>query len=404
MSNVLDCIVQLVRSSANRKITEDRVCGNVVVSSKSLQLLQAISDNKNQLIRVLEVDSHEVDVEDLHTGQQLRFDIKVPSSAADRFYQNAKEFITKCSLISCGKLPTTFYLIDEDLLYPNEKHNTFNQLKNVCTFVGCLEKLALYHDSKNLDQKNKLVFLNYKEGATPVVLSAQFTEDMLEAVLTELTVIESLALEEAKYDVHYSAKMGVFVNTLSDVLANQKTEESAFYYLIHNWNTFVVTFNNNLNTFLSGFAFHKAKKEVIEESLKISNEVSKIPSEITGKLFALPVSVAAAIPIVTGKVDLSGDIFIVTGLLFTSYFLHGLVKTQCYKYDLANQAKNLFQDAIDGKKEQYPNDLQEHIVKTNKAIDIQFKDCNKSLDNFKRLSWVPAITGVLSLITKYLIP
>ncbi|MDP1097763.1 hypothetical protein Q6288_27140, partial [Klebsiella quasipneumoniae] len=90
-----------------------------------------------------------------------------------------------------------------------------------------------------------------------------------------------------------------------------------FQQLIEHWTDFRLAYDNNLSVYLSGFNFHKARKDVAAAELDFSEKTSKTISDLTAKILAIPLSLLAAIGIWKLN-DLTEQFVALTGIIFTS--------------------------------------------------------------------------------------
>lgn len=155
---------------------------------------------------------------------------------------------------------------------------------------------------------------------------------------------------------------------------------------------FAAIFVKNLDTYLSGFAFHKAKREVAEAELKIADEFSKIIIDITGKLLGIPISLAAAIAI-TKSTSAFECLIIVAGLGLATLIFSGTVGNQQRQLKRIIHAKNVVFNALEGKQEIYPAELKSAISEMKSGLDNNESKLRWLLWLFRCLSWAPFIVG-----------
>lgn len=169
--------------------------------------------------------------------------------------------------------------------------------------------------------------------------------------------------------------------------------------MVTHWKNFVAEYHRDLGTYLSGFAFHKAKTEVAEAQLKIADEFSKVLTDITGKLLGIPVTLAVALAIPRADSLLERCLLLI-GILIGSVIMHQTVANQQRQFRRIVNAKNLVIGAIEGKKNTYPSDLVKEIEKLNTDLDADEKGLWRCLKFFKALSWLPLLisVGVLAYV------
>ena len=144
------------------------------------------------------------------------------------------------------------------------------------------------------------------------------------------------------------------------------------------------TFQANLNTYVSGFAFHKAKREVAEAEFDIASKYATVLGDITGKLLTIPVSFAALIAI--SKTDeIIEKIFLILGLMFASLMISGAIQNQRRHFKLIKQAKDIVIDSFQGKTESYPPELRDFISNMKSSL----------LSDEHKLSWILRVLQIV---------
>ncbi|WP_277058410.1 hypothetical protein [Trichlorobacter lovleyi] len=217
---------------------------------------------------------------------------------------------------------------------------------------------------------------------------------MLDGDIPDMTLIESFQSNNPKTDPHYSSKIGVFRASLAEFLKKCPVGLPAFSFLVSQWDEFSSIFIKNLDTYLSGFAFHKAKREVAEAELKIADEFSKIIIDITGKLLGIPISLAAVIAIAKSTSILE-SLMVVTGLGLATLIFSGTVGNQQRQLQRIIHAKNVVFNALEGKQEIYPDDLKTVITEMKDGLDKNESKLKWLLRLFRLLSWSPFIVGAV---------
>jgi hypothetical protein len=164
----------------------------------------------------------------------------------------------------------------------------------------------------------------------------------------------------------------------------------AFSKLVKEWDNFLYTYKKNLETYLSGFAFHKAKREVAEAEVEIASQFSKIVGDITGKLFAIPLSFAAVIAF-SKATDTLDKALVFVGLLISSLIIYGVVSNQKRQLERITHAKDIVLGSFRGNADIYPADLSDAITNMKDNLDKNESKLNSTLGYFMFLAWVPVI-------------
>jgi len=342
----------------------------------------------------IDVDGEDVLEEQLpKEGSQVTFCLRLPTSSSVRFHKNLAGLIEIEPRISRGQLPEEYYLIEEDYYTKDiQKPKIIQSLDRVCNLIKSLSGLAHYHDEKPSNGYSRLVFLHpdIASSIKPVELETKVTISIVEAAV-DLDPRLAVELNESSAinDPHHSAKVGVFGACLATFIANQPVR-NAFNHLVSNWQKFAIEYQRDLSTYLSGFAFHKAKIEVAEAELKIAAEFSKVMNDLTGKLLSIPVSVAALISIPKVNTILE-KLLLLFGFSIASFILSKTIANQRRQFERIKNAKDLVIGAIEGKKQSYPEELSDIISKLSYNLKKDERGLETSLKIFNILSWSPLI-------------
>lgn len=305
-------------------------------------------------------------------------------------------------------MPSGFYLVEEDYFDDGIESNvSVSRLANVCELISCLSKLAHYHDEKAKTRFLRLVFLKPEEiGNThPVVVETFVDEDLLKAsgeIPTDR--LKYLCESSETEDPHYRERLGVFGNTMAEFIQARPESEKPFYYLVKSWSSFLEVYDKNLAVYLSGFAFHKAKREVAEAEVSISSKLSQVIGDITGKLLGIPVSFAAVIAI-----PKAGGVFestlIVLGLLVATFVIVEVIENQKRQLSRVTDSKNLVLSAFQGRKDIYPTDLSDAVDRITTNLGNDGEKLERLLCFFRVLAWIPVLLALVvhvSLFSNYI--
>lgn len=332
-------------------------------------------------------------------GQVIKFSLRIPTDSSATFHQNLACLLELDSHISRGQIPDEYYLIDSDY-YTGDREvpENVNNLDRVCRLVVGLSKLAPYHDEKPSGGYLRLVFLlpGVEVGVKPIELETRVQISVVEAAKDlDPRLVEELSASDVTNDHHHSAKLGVFSTSLATFIGSPR-EDNAFLYLITHWQDFILTYQRDLSTYLSGFAFHKAKTEVAEAELKIAGEFSKVLNELTGKLLSIPISVAAIIAIPKSESFIE-RLLLVIGFFIASLVIFKTIGNQKRQFSRIINAKNLVLGAIEGRKNSYPQELIDALVSFVEDLQKDEKSLRSALNFFSIISWLPFAISVCVL-------
>jgi hypothetical protein len=396
----ISLLAKLYRESGTPEIEHGRFTGQIKFSYENKSLIQSISELKTVNFPELSVDGKDVDDPKAfpENGKVIEYTVTLPTSSANRFYTSIKNLVeTSSQKISKGGLPEEFYIIENDYCYDEEnKISELEILKKICGFIKQLSEIAHYHDSKNGNNSHRLVFVLPDEALypSPVVMIIKVESSMLTTdFLPDLKIIDELCNVDIQPDPHYTVRKNIFYSSLAEFFNEEPSNEKTFAYLLNNWSNFSKIYQNNIATYLSGFAFHKAKKEVAEAELKIAEEFSKVISGITGKILSIPLSLVFVVTISKSN-SMIDSVLLMVGLLLTSIIVAISVANQQRQLERIKHAKDVVLNAFEGKKSTYPPDLQDALNNMKINLNKNKKMLEGSLIFYRVASWLPCIIGI----------
>ncbi len=393
-------LVQLRRAASHASLNGPVFCCSVHVTEDILEIL-------DQCDYLRKVNDHDLNGElpnlETYIGQDVELNFRLPRTSGSQFYPNLNIFLSSYtfSYSECVELPE-FYLFDEDLYYSNDsekrdQNDIFLRLEKLITSVSKLEALAHYHDGKMGDSRT-LVYLS-GEHRTPIVLSVNISEQLLSKDIN-FSLLSELTSTESEMNIHYSDKLSVFYASLYEFLGGAYAPNDAFCKLVDSWENFVSLYQNNLSTYLSGFSFHKAKKEIAEAEIELSEKLTTLTSDIVFKLFSVPASVIALAAIMQkGTLDLLVLFLLVIGIIVTILLMYGLLNSQKNKYESLKKAKDLVFSSIAGKEAEYPDELNNEISSMKERLNNHFNSTERWLNCFKFAIFSPLIALTLFIIS-----
>lgn len=341
---------------------------------------------------------------ELVEGEIISVSYRLASSSSEKFYNDLPSLLASPIRMEL-KLPASFYILDKDIFFSSDSDNQespeIHQLQKICTLIQSLSKLAHYHDKKIIDDQSKLVFLSTEDKTPhPVVLDIELTDDIMHANLDDLSLLTSILSSDAVLDPHYQPRKSILYSSIYEFVKGMEPK-AAFKKLSENWAAFAEIYQNNLGTYLSGFAFHKVRKEIAEAEIKIAEQLSKITSELIGKLFSIPVSLAAIVAMLHKDSSLLISMFLVLGLLIAAILVVGVIINQLAQLDSVNHSKKMMDQSFEGNKNNYPEKLKKDIDDMSKRLNSNIKIARHWLTFYRVLAWLPAITGAIVFAALY---
>lgn len=403
---IISLITELYRLLDRPTIERGSFSATVDANKEINILVEKIWEINSSLFEDILIDDSEVSSpkDQNKVGSKLEFKIKIPTGGPEKFYHSILDLISGAPQISRGKLPQEFYLLEENYLHGNDiEIESISKLSTVCEIINKLSNLAHYHVEKPGAGHYKLIFMQQEESVSKAnVLELETIVDgsMLDLPSLDLGIFNSFKEENLTSDPHYISRVGVFRVSLVEFLKKSRTSPPPFLNLLINWDDFVNLYNKNLETYLSGFAFHKAKREIAEAEFNIAEQFSKITSEITGKLLGIPVSLAAAIAIIRTE-NILESFLIVSGLSLATLIISGTVGNQQRQLERISHAKDVIFNSFEGRQDSYPEDLKNKISEMKLGLEDNEKKLKRLLWIFRVLSWSPFLLGVLLFVTFY---
>lgn len=330
---------------------------------------------------------------------------RLSESSANAIYVDIEELITRNPDLSKGDMPKDYYICNIDYYSGDlneEVPSEVFSLREICKLIKGLSDLAAYNDFKLSGGHYSLVFFEAsgERSVFPVVLDTRVTDGVVRSAQgLDFSIVANLAEGKDSGDLHHLDKVGVFGASLADFLSNKADQIHGFSYLIDNWNDFIGRYKRDLSTYLSGFAFHKAKREIAQAEFDIASNYSKVVGDITGKMLGIPLSFAAVIGIekASGVVI---PVLLLIGVFFASALLAGAVRNQKYQLTSITHAKNVVMEAIEGRSESYPEELRVAVTEMQKSIDQNQKHLSSWLFWLGLFSWAPFVVGIFLVLFK----
>lgn len=383
--------------------TGRRIEVQIIASDDVVSACQALSDEN--IGRFLEciVEEQEINVSELTVSNRaFSFVYQLAGSDSTSVFKDMDELVARNESMKSGEDIGDFYLWHED--YLRSEHQQGERSRNLsalCKMVRGLSALAHYHNVKEKGHSHELVFLKDIDSLSTgiTVIQPNFSKSIIDGKLLNVEVFEELT--EGNINPHLAREQGVFRASIIEFLAtNSGSSVERFDYLVIHWEAFLALFKNNFETYLSGFAFHKAKQEVAEAELTISEQVSKIVNENTGKLLGIPLSFAGLVALVKASSFLE-ELIISVGLLIASIIVSELVHNQKAQLERVEHARDTKFSSFAIRKTTYPKDLRVALDRAQSGISASCVKLKRSLYLFIILCWLPPLFMTLYLSIKY---
>ncbi|EAA7254624.1 hypothetical protein DPU22_15490 [Salmonella enterica subsp. enterica serovar Newport] len=390
----LSTVVDFYRASSKPQFDGRSFSATVEINNNSLRLVNLLINSHKAYGYFEDIDINDefIDEDDLKLhpikiGDKFSYTYIPPKNGAERFYNSILEFLSINSLKK-GVIPKEYYIIDEDF-HPSDsnKPDEIIKIEKICAIISSLAEIAHFHDTKSESSNYRLVFVRDADAkSTSVILETCITPEMLNINYIDEAIIKSLLDIKNSQIPHQAEKTGIFRNTIVEFILDNKYD---FESLICHWDTFVRLFENNLSTYMSGFSFHKARKEIAQSEAEFAEKISKLITDLTTKVLSIPVSLLASFGILklTSKPEM---LLVLLGVLLSSLILHMVLLNQEKQLKHICHAKDIAFMPFINNNENYPDELKKDI---NKALDELSKSqtkCDGTIKLFMCLAWLPS--------------
>jgi len=321
------------------------------------------------------------------------------------FYKNVSDWIVSAGSLKKGKISQNIYLVEEDLIVTEESsNNNVAQVLMVCKLINKLSELAHYHDEKNGNgSAYRLVFvIPDKDNKIyhPVILATQLSDEILQVELPDISVLTRILEDQSSINnMHATERLSVFRIVLAEIIEQSPSDTEAFSYLVKHWLDVTDAFNKSWESYLSGFSFSKLKAEIAEQQITFSQKLTDIVASLSGRLFSLPISIAAIVLLEKANSSLANWFYLLSCALVT-YMVVSAVSIQRKNLDNAESSCKMAFSEL-GKE----NNDKKISIKT--ALDSAANDLSETIKQLKCklfayriLAWIPLLVGVLYVCIK----
>ena len=406
---MIENFVDFVRNySKSIKIDGNRLSVSHICTEALAESIIKIKNERFNIEEIL-IDGDEVEVSDLSESidREIEITIVIPTNGIINVFSSIKQLITNAKSILSGKMLDEYYIFDIDY-YSKDDCEPVKELLaiiSICKLIKSLGELAHYHDTKLGHGYNSFVFIHENESNTshPVVLQPVITSKLLELPPIDISLFNEVENENVVIDPHAGKEKALFRVSIVEFSSQFKNISSSdlFELLIVNWEDFKKIFQRNLDTYISGFAFDKARKEVAEAEFGLADQYSKVIGDISGKLFGLPISFVAVFALFDKDTFWLVEIIILTALFTASWLMAKLVQNQKTQLERINHAKGLSFDSLINNAINYPHDLKEKLEEANTGLNDSYDKLDKLLLALSYLVWLPFAITFYILAIKY---
>lgn len=400
-------VVELYRASSKPRFDGRSFSATVVLDDALTCIIKSLlnANKSNGYFEDIEIDDElfdEDNTEDIqnHIGKKVAYTFITPRNGAERFYSSLEDFLS-INTLKKGVLPNSYYITDSDFYsLDDDKPSGINKIEKICSIITLLSEIAHYHDTKSESSNYRLVFVkNSDSKSTSVVLETCITDKMLQTDGINDDVLKTLLSPEDSASPHHLEKIGIFRNTIVEHTIENNLN---FEMLICNWPLFLKLYNNNLSTYMSGFSFHKARKDVATAEAEFAEKISKIITELTGTILSIPVSLLASVGIIKLN-SISEMSLVLAGVVLTSFLLHMVLVNQEKQLNIVTHAKDLAFKSFIKNSTSYPKELNDDIQVAIKELIKNQAKCQMTIRLFMCLTWLPSSIASAIFLSRFFI-
>ncbi|EAW9078576.1 hypothetical protein AABH71_002113 [Salmonella enterica] len=402
--NDFSTVIDLYRASSKPLFDGRSFSATVPLDVNIKHLIQSLSLSNQACgyVQEVEIDGESIEDDELkkilnYVGNSISYTVITPKNGAERFYKTLDDFLS-ANTLKKGRIPKHYYIVSEDFYsLDSVKPHAIKKIEIICSIIISLSEIAHFHDTKSESINYRLVFVKNSDAKSiSVVLETCLTSKMLSIECIDNAVLKSLITNDTSAIPHYAEKIGIFRNTIVEYVIDNKC---SFEDLICNWHDFLKLFENNLSTYMSGFSFHKARKAVAMAETDFAEKISKLITDLTSKILSIPVTIVASISIL--KLESIYEVgLILSGVILTSCILYMVLLNQNNQLLHINHAKNIAFKPFIANNTNYPEELNDEIKTALKELSISYIKCQKTINFFMFLSWVPSLVAMIIFALK----
>ena len=310
-----------------------------------------------------------------------------------RFFGAAAE-LADYRALGRGSFPDHFYLIEEDYQHGEDETqpDTVRNLEDLTRFVTALAELAETRYETEGTGAWTLVFRT-KDGLG--LLETRFGEELLSVRVPSAAWEVVNGLRTGSDGIHEKEKRWMFRATMCEFLKDGVT----FCDFVERGAKWAKAYENDLQTYLSGFSFEEVKRKIAEEHTRFTEQLSTILGDITVKVLGLPLSVAFAVIL---KTHAAGVPWWILGILLVAVAFAVERLAAYYQRLVARVEQNIdvvFARVKGSGSVVYPDELNVNVGDVVKSLENETKKLRTMLCIYRVAAWVAPLIGVV--ITSY---
>lgn len=333
-------------------------------------------------------------------GSIVNVEGRLPRGDGGGFYISVDKFFTATPTLARGSLPDNFYVRSIDYSSTDQvKPSQIVGIEKVAKFIrliGDFSEVKL--NETPIHETPRLIFILPPDGKLPqrtIVVPIQLEANALTNKLAHLTVVQGLADPHFDEKFHIEERRLVMRSALGDVLHNAGGESNLFTYLVQHWDEVLKKYRHNFQAYINRFAFDDVRNKLAAAEIEYASKLSGVLGDIAGKLLAVPISIAALIPLAEAKTQVTFWIGFL-GLCSVSLVYFFILANQTLQIDRLKSSFSLIFDPFFERVNTYPSVLKKVVIARQAEVSKQSIFLERTLLLFKVLSVAPA-SGAIAL-------
>lgn len=334
---------------------------------------------------------------------EVEIELRLPANEYGCFYTSMEDLARRGAL-GKGSFPENVYVSNLDWAdFDPIEPAPVNELKRVCRLVQLMAALAVGVDKDSNPDAYNLFFALPPDGVKPpktFLLPTLIDEKFLGHNLRHLSLLEEILNPKNENKAHLSERKLMIRMAVASVIEKFESEPHHFLVLVREWNEFLTIYKANLQTYVYGFSFEKARRELAQAEIDYATKLSAVLGDIAGKMLALPVSFAGWLVLVDST-SFFQEFVLVLGLIVVSLVMFSILHNQTIQAKRLLHSFSVVFDEFKGKIKTYPLKLQGLLEVTIEQVETQGRTLWRTFILLKVLAILPGVVAISIVVIKY---
>lgn len=372
-----------------------RACGRPNMAAGVFRYEGPATQELLDLARACEgLDNRYGSLNEFDDDEQLVIEYRLPRSSDGAFYPTFEEYVRQARTLGKGVASDAIYIVADDWSpFDRESDVRYERVRSVCRLIGELSSLANWADDKSSDSHISLYFSLPADKDKPprnIVIPTKFSEEFLGFDIKNNRLVSNLVSESNKDKLHMEERRLLFGMALADLAERCPQGEDVFLHILSSWGVVLSIYRNGLQAYLYGFSFDKIRTEIAKAEIEFASKLSSVLGDISGKLLALPVSVAGVV--VLHKLSLGVEFYAgIVGVLLVSLILIMILWNQWLQIGRLKHSFEVVFGQFRAKIGSYPKPLRVTLQKAISHVDRQSGFLSFTFWFFMVLALVPLL-------------